>query len=68
MQKELASVNAEQLRHDINHINMIILNFIQKGDFDKLAAEVAKLKLSLQDQDYALKNLLAKHNDLESKV
>lgn len=67
LKKELAAINAEQLRQDINNINMTILTLCSKDDLTKLQSEVAKNKLTMNDLAYALKNLTARVDDLEKK-
>lgn len=68
LKKELGSINGDQLRHDINQLNMTIVNLVSKEDFTKLQSEVAKNKLTMQDLAYALKNLTARVDDLEKKL
>lgn len=42
-------MNVEQLRVDINNINMTILTLSPKTDLDQIKLEVQKHKNSLQD-------------------
>lgn len=68
LKKEMAGINADQLRADINNLNTKIQNFVTIDDFKKTQSDIAKLKLQIEDLKYALKTLTQRVDDLEKKL
>jgi hypothetical protein len=48
--KEVAFIEPQVIKAEINHINALILTFCSKNDNEKLAAQVAQNKINLNDQ------------------
>ena len=67
VKKELAELDAARLRRDFDKIQSTVLSLATKADIEKLSSEIARIRsliVDLRDDQHALKDRVAKLEDL----
>lgn len=63
--KEFSQFEPQVIKAEINHLNALVLTFCSKQDNEKLAAQVAQNKITLNDQSFQIQELLKRIEAVE---